>query len=531
MRLRWMLPALFLFACEPIEPVDTDITGPLGGVPTTDPNPRPTYSDEGSIVLLARHAEVDDPQDKIILAGIFAVSTRDYLNLATCLAYKDDTYCMENLPESMDSWVGVDPWDDTIPSPLEPRDIGGNFRLGPYQANGVDRDGLWVYFNQNLAAFGPPVDGTLGLSFDGGDWGDFTAEDVLPAPDPMEVTAPDPLRRHTLSNGFFPLSWTPGLVGEVYLSIETETVKRLYKLEDDGQHDLDVDSLGMTDLEEVKLTLARWTTTKLDQDGNEIDILVMDEQIIRGQYRDLSNRVEIEGEDSCAAALYQPALTSGLFYGRLSTNTNQLQPSGVCGSFGGGPEQILRAELNDGGEINLTYAIFNNDASLYMMTSCGEFGTCLDGSDVGGNSNIENIAWVNNTGGPTDLYIGLDSRNGPINDLYLLDVDIIDIFPNPLVDQCADAIYQTPLTSFPPGTDRYVGNITTYNNVADPAGACPAGITAPGQEGMVKVELQPGETAVATVEMLGADPVVYFLYNCAISASCAEGSDAGYDRD
>lgn len=522
--MRWILPALFLVACEPQVPVDTDITAPLPGTPPPTTDPLPDYDDEGSIVLLHRYPEVDDSDDYIYLAGIFAVSTFDYVNLASCLAFREDgSYCAELLPENRDTWVDVEKYTDDILGPLEPLDIGNSFRLGPYLANGGDFQGLRVYFNSALEPFGMPVDGDLSLSFDGGEWGAYEEEDVVPAPDPMVVTYPDPLRRHTLSNGLFEFTWVPGLVGDVYLTVRTDTVDRLFKLEDDGQHFLDVDELGLTDLEEVEITLGRWTHVTHELYGNEIDILVQDEQIIRGQYRDLSNRVELVGEDTCAAAQYAPLLTSGQFFGRLSTNNNELVPSGTCGNDGNGPEQILKAELNDGGEINVAYRIFNNDAALYMMTSCGNMGTCLLGSDTTFNDGIENLSWVNDLGGPTDLYVVLDSSNGPINDLYLLDVDIIDIFASPLVDQCADALYQTPLTSFPPGTDRYVGDITPFSNYADPAGAC--GITGPGGDGMVKVELGPNETVQATVEMPGADPVVYLLYNCAISASCASGSD------
>ncbi len=479
-------------------------------------------------MLLSSHAEVNNPVDQIVLAGVFAVSTRDYVNFATCLAYQGGTYCAKELPQDDDTWLPVDPWDETIDDPLETVDIGTSFRLGPFQANRVERDGFTVYFNQNLAPFGPVQDGTLSLEWEGGAWGDYHAEDVVPAPDPIEVLDPDPTRRHTLSNGTFPLRWTPGVVGDVFLSVESPTVQRLFRLEDDGAHDLDVDALGLTDGEEVTLTLGRWSVVRHLQQGNEIDVLVQDVQVLRTEYRDLSNRTEISGGDGCAQALYEPPLTSGRYWGRLSNNTNQLSAGQACGNGGSGPEQVYRASLNDGGQIDISYAIFNTDASLYLMTGCGNLDTCLDGSDVNGNG-IESVFYTNESGGPQDLFVVLDSNASPVTDLFLLDVDIIDIFPSPLVDACADALYQTPLTSFPPGTDRYVGDITTFHNYADPAGGCMTmtspGVTAPGAEGMVKIELAPFEAVEATVTMPGADPSLYLLYNCANSASCASGSD------
>lgn len=530
------LPVAFAIAwaasgCGPVAPIDTDPTITTLPPPTTPPGP--TYDEQANLVLIARHAEVDNLSDEVLMYGVAAASIRDFANLAVCIAEREETYCVDALPTEFDTWVDVKPWDELLLDLLETTDIGPSVALGPYTATRVvPAEGLTAYRNNNLAGFGPPQDGELDLSFSDGEWGDYEALDVAPVPDPMILNEPDPTRGITLTDGFFPLRWTPGLVGQVYLAVESETVHKLFLLEDDGSHDLDVDALGLTDLEEVKVTISRWTHTVHEQDGNDIEILIQDEQILRGTYRDLTGRTEIFGAETCAEARYANELASGFYFGRLNAATNDVVPSGPCGNAGAGPETILRTQLNPGGELNVTYAIFNADAALYLMTECGDMGTCLAQSNVIGNSQIEQLSYTSDLPGPSDVFVVLDSRTGPINDLFLLDVDRINIYGNTLVDSCAEALYQPSLTSVPAGTERYVGNISTYHNYADPAGGCGlAGISAPGQEGMVRVEVASGETITATVDMPGADPVLYFLYNCANSLSCPIGSDVGTGSD
>lgn len=518
----WML----LVGCSAAPPIDTDLTTTNGGQPTPTTDPGPQYDEVGHVGLIIRHAEPEnDPTIK--LAGIFADSTKSWINLGQCLALKDDAFCTQQVPDVKGAWVATDPYEDDLIGSLDTVSVGASITLGSFGANEGENNGLTIYYNNNAGTV-PPADGSLVLAFAGGALGDFTADDVVAVPDPIEVLNFDPTRPQTLTQDPFTLNWTPGLRGDVYLSVTSETVSRLYWLEDNGTFELDVDTLGLADEDAVTLTLARWTRSSLDHDGARIEFLVQDEQVIRATYRDLPNRTPIEVADDCTTAALLPAVQSGSYYARVQDAANDYAPSG-CVTGGNGPDVFLRAELNPDGEISVQEQLLGANAVAYLMTDCGDFGTCVDGANNAVTNNAETVTWVNTTNTVQDVYLGFDSTAAPLDDLLLINVDIVQVNQDTLVDSCAEAIYNPPITSNPPGTSRHVGNITTFHNYTDPAGAC--GVNGPAAEGMVKVELQSNQTLTADVFMPGADPVLYVLYNCAVSASCPVGSDADATSD
>lgn len=75
-----------------------------------------------------------------------------------------------------------------------------------------------------------------------------------------------------------------------------------------------------------------------------------------------------------------------------------------------------------------------------------------------------------------------------------------------------------PSTPTAPGLYRG----TLAGNLNDIAGAC--GVSAPGRDGSIRVELQPGQTLRATYRHAG-DGVLYLLDNCPVVPSCFVGSD------
>jgi len=105
------------------------------------------------------------------------------------------------------------------------------------------------------------------------------------------------------------------------------------------------------------------------------------------------------------------------------------------------------------------------------------------------------------------------------NSLFTLDIESTQLISDVLVDTCVEAMNQGSI-----GTGSYIGDMSGFSNILDtgPVG----GPDAPGAEGLIQVELQPGQSLDTTVIMAGHDPVLYVLYNCAVAASLATSSDA-----
>lgn len=75
--------------------------------------------------------------------------------------------------------------------------------------------------------------------------------------------------------------------------------------------------------------------------------------------------------------------------------------------------------------------------------------------------------------------------------------------------------------SAPTGAGAFRG--TLASNLNDIAGAC--GITAPGRDGAVRIEVAPGQTLRVRYRHAG-DGAIYLLDSCPVVASCLAGSDS-----
>ncbi len=498
-------------------PVDTDPPTTTSTTTTTTTAP-PKYDGEGSVVMLIQHPDAMVNSSRVSVAAVFAESRRGYTNLAQCISARE-TWCAPSLPEVEDDYVPIEIFADPISANLSTANVGDTIALGDYTIPRTEAEGHDIYFANDLFSQGFPS-GALDLSFSGGSWGDFTGTAVQSTPGPLVVSSPDPARETGFVAGRpIELRWNGGGNGQVYLAVLTPVERRLYLLADDGEFDLDLAGWQLNGGDAIDLAMGRWTTGTIDQEGNDIQIEVHDEQWLFGTYRDLAGRTEIVAENNCIGALTMAPLTTGQYFGSVSSNANTMDPlaGGCTGWAAPGQDGLLRVELPDQGQIEATLGFVADDASLYLLSTCGIAGSCVIGSDSGvGAGSLETVSYINDSGSDEVLYLVIDSYNTPNVDMFQLDVTITSLQNNLLVDSCADAL---AMPATPNGV--YQGTLAAHTNYLDPA--CNP---APGAEGLAKFELQTGETLNATATMPGADPALYVLYNCAIGDSCALGENA-----
>ncbi|MBA2319699.1 MAG: hypothetical protein H0V89_00980, partial [Deltaproteobacteria bacterium] len=101
--------------------------------------------------------------------------------------------------------------------------------------------------------------------------------------------------------------WTPGGAGDPYLRIVTDDFTRVYKLEDDGEYELDYDALGLGPAERPDLAVGRWSVEEVDVNGNTLTMVGMTEQPCGTQICDNFPDVVINGSSSGAGLGTSPS--------------------------------------------------------------------------------------------------------------------------------------------------------------------------------------------------------------------------------
>lgn len=512
--------ALLLVACGPA--TDTPDGQDTDSAPIEDTDlPGFTFpnDDDASLILTVTQPGIGAPQGAVDLRAVFVETRRDIFNLAECMANQQDAICFDDLPTTLDSYIKLSKQPQTLWDEIQTRDIGPGVELGPYRAKARNYDDVRVYFA--LSAGDPPEPGErLDLAIGPGEWGErFIGPEVLTAPDEMVVTSPDVTRRHTFpGSDAIPLRWEPG-EGEVYLTLLSTMESRLYRLEDDGAFDLDLAPLNLWDGGEVRLALSRITTERIDVDGHTITAMIRRDQWIVGDYRDVDG-VELVPADTCAVAEYMASVGPGTYWGTVESYTNDHNPgSNGCTNFNAsGQDGVVPYLVQPWERLGVSLTFSGGDASLYILEECNRTDTCLTGSDRSASGDTETVSWFNNSDEPVQTYIIIDSwgtNSGP----FALEISSAVLVPDVLVDTCLEAMEQGPV-----GPGIYVGDTNFFVNQLDPMGTC--GVSAPGGDGLVQVLLLPGQTLEASVDMPGANPSLYVLYNCAIAESCPAGSDA-----
>lgn len=486
----------------------------------TDTGTGPIRDDEGSLVAMQWLPSATGPDEGVVVLGMFVESRREILNLAQCLG-APDAFCARALPESPGEFVeGEDivAFDDTLTSGLTSREVGSSIEFGPWTANyGFDsaRD-LGFYIG---TGFGPELPGgEIGVTL-GGVWGDYSSDSDIEVPTEILVTSPDPSSSVDFIAGeLIRLGWQSGGVGDIYLYVEAGNFRRLYMLEDTGSFDLDLSALSLGEGDPVELILGRWTRATIEHDGHEIEAQIQSNQPIRGVWRDIGTRVELtEVYDECSEAQSAPSVAPGNYYGSLEGFGSDLNPgAGGCTGFGaGGLDALVPIDLFPQDLLTVNYQLLEDDASLYLLTDCGDVDSCVDGSDLTLGGGLETASWLNETSSVVRVYIVLDVV-GSVTDRYNLDIYVESLGGDVLLETCVDAIGQGPIE-----TGTYRGSLAGHANLIDPACATPA----QGGEGMLEVYLDPFETLTASVNAPGGDPKLYLLYNCAIGDSCFEDAD------
>ncbi|MEQ1503602.1 MAG: hypothetical protein ABMB14_15295, partial [Myxococcota bacterium] len=485
-------------------------------VPTT-----PVNGDEASVVVLSLPPSVDAPFAQTVVLGMFAENRRGYLNLAQCVGAADP-FCATALPLAPGDSVLVEPLDPTLVDHLDTVEVGAKITLGDWRADYQfdSATDLGFYYGAETNADLPG--GSVGLSV-GGDWLAYDGTDDIDVPSPIEVTAPDPTAAFEIPDTVpLRLAWTPGDQGDIYLLVTSPVENRLYLLDDDGEHDLDLGPLGLSEGDLVEIVLGRWSVTDLAIGADVVNIQIQSNQKLHGTWRKTGPRTELTDlYDDCAAAIDAPSAVPGNYTGDLQGMTKDLNPGnqGCTGFAATGIDGVVPIDLLTEDLLTVRYQLVDDDASLYLLTDCSDVGTCLDGADEGLKGDVEEVSFFNDTGAPQRVYAILDAA-GDVTNKFNLDIVVDSLGGDVLVDTCVDAIAQGPVVS-----GSYHGSIAGNADLLDPA--CAEG--AAGGEGMIQVYLEPGQTVTATATGFGSDPKVYLLYNCAIGDSCflAVDDDAG----
>lgn len=510
----------FLGACSggvPTVPGGTD-TGTLVGDDDDDAT-GPINDDQGSLVVVQTQGSVAAGPNTLF-AGMFVETSRGWENLAQCVAAAD-SFCIDQWP-SPDDWVPVQPFAPAILADLYSRDVGDTVTLGPWSAAYTfDADvGLGFYFQSYNAA--TPATGPLGVGFSAGEWGDYAGSADITPPTPIEITSHDPDRNSDFYDSEpIPLRWTPAAAGEVFLVVDTFAEKRLYALQDDGAHDLDLSGMGLGDGARVGLTLGRWSRATVDVDGHQLEVQIQSNQPIPGIWREIGTRSElIPLYDTCAEAVPAPAVAPGSYFGDFSTFAKNHNPgNGGCTGFAAtGQDAVVPIELQPDDLLEISYRLLSDDGSLYLLTDCQDEGTCVEGSDRTLTGGTEAVSWFNATGAPVRVYAILDGFQN-VTDLFHLDLVITSLAGDVLKPTCVEAIDQGPIV---PGS--YYGTLSGNVDLLDPDCAAPAG----GGEGLAQVYLAPGQQLSVTASAPGAgNAKLYLLYNCSIADSCLFAADSG----
>ena len=496
---------------------------PLPGPVLTETGTEATVgSDRGHVTLLTLPEQVGVPAQNL-LAGVFVEADRGWDNLAQCLS-RPGTYCAQNFPTAIDDWEPLDAYQESIPQSLLTRAVGSFIELGPFRAEYLldEEQGLDIYF-QDLGEV-KDVPESLSLHIPGGVWPEIELEQVVTMPSPMRVLEPDPLQAHYFHNAHpVTFRWVPGEQGDVYLAMVSFTTSRLYRLEDDGEFELDLAALGLFDFEAVTFALGRWSRVEVPTPGGTLHVTVQSDQYLHGYNREIGDRTKILAPDTCDEAMAAPSLEPGSYWGDTREHHNSLNPGkfGCTGFNAGAQDGIIPVDLAPAEYIELTYQLPQDDASVYFVEDCSTAGTCLVGADATLGSGPEVLSFYNDQDTEQRIYLVVDAYQYPltpsVTDVFYLDVEMTEILGDVLVNDCAEAMASTTLQ-----TGSYEGSLGGHINRLDPEDSPSCGTAAPGGEGIAKVTLNPGETISVEVQMPDADPILYWTWACNLVDSCID---------
>jgi hypothetical protein len=325
------------------------------------------------------------------------------------------------------------------------------------------------------------------------------------------------------------VEWVPTGIGEVYIRVAQEFgLAQICRVIDDGYYEIDVDTLGFgAELEEMRITLERWTRSSVRRKGNLVDLASVTNVSFNGVYFNIGNRDPIRPANGCEEAQGQPPLDAGEYWGRIAEPAYQDSvpsppPDFVHPCTGlpvDGLDAIVKVEVGPKESVSAVLNMADQSASLTAVESCSDpYGTCIIGSDKSLDNDFpEFISLFNPTEDPQTRYLVIDATFEPDadpgpnldNGLFTLDVSREVLTEPPMYDACSEANSQPVITK-----GNYYAEFTAFSPTLNPGtGGC-TGTSMPGPEGMVGVELQPGQTLDVGVQTSGADVGIYLLRDC-----------------
>lgn len=536
--LRSLLLPLLLVACAPEpgpgNPIGGDEdTGPQAGVPGNDDTSFPP-GDRASI-MLTRILQTDGTQ-LVELQGLVVDNNQGYINAAHCALA--DTHCISVLPPAEDDFVNLPPNSVFEPGLSEYGYFGLDFTLGPWRSHYVNDGETFPHYYSDLTPkySRQSIYGWHGLRLDG-TWGKYRGEhDIYVSPEFQLITPQANTTIDFNDTDTLLFQWVPDGNGMVFLTVFEEgiaaNVQRLYMLHDDGYFQLPVKDLGLGSSDRaVHFSMARWNTNTLNIRGNTVDIIATSEVRFKGNYSFVDGRDRLEPGDTCAEASILPGLQPGRYWGRLGSDgfvndiNNIYTPSGLaCTGFQvAGQDAFHPIDLNPYEAVMLRYRMPSSDSAIYLLRDCSDNHTCLDGHDLGGHGVWESVSYLNTSDKSERIYVGLDSYVTNTG-TYELDVEFEQLIDPPMRDTCIEAMQDPPFTT---GTYPFYSSFVAFTPGSDPGqGGC-TGKAEPGPDAMIPVQLGPGETLTATIDMPGTDPALYLVWQCQLPASsCAAGADA-----
>ncbi len=347
-------------------------------------------------------------------------------NLADCYPWGFNL-CAEQLPTAPDTWLDVsqparhdleDFW-------ITAHDVGPAIGIGPIIAprSGLPEDRYDG--SASVGGLGLSAGDPLFLTVPDGSWGP-TSDDVW-VPVPQTLIAETSLGGLEIGDEPIAITWEPGTSGLLFLSVTSgepslvpgaPVVRRLYRLEDDGEYLLDVTDLGWNDATYgVSLTLARVEQEQVEVNGNPLLLSARSQHVVTATRAPIDGRTRVEAADTCDGGLLE--LDDGAYWGRLTSHSNQseLASSGSCTDAPTpGADGYFQLTVAPGERVHVEGERFDGDGSLYLLEGCD--GACLDGSDIGG---VDIVEYTNHGDVDISLVLVVDSY-APTTTTFLLDV-------------------------------------------------------------------------------------------------------------
>lgn len=477
--------------------------------------------------------------------GFFAESLTGFPNLAECAV--KDVACYPRLPEDFDVYEEYDPRLKFEPDVFVTRYLGLQVQLGPYNldyynAPNLDHSFYYADLSQTVRENGWFM-GDIGFGWNDPDSMWQPPHEPKPdifVPQLVELQRPAPGEVLYFPNGTrLPIEWVPTGIGETYIRVEQEFgIARVYRVNDDGYWELDIDELGFGEAPETfRIALERWTRNSVRRKGNLIDVASMTDVSFEGNYFNIGNRDPITPADRCAEAQGQAPLGPGAYWGRLAeTYQSSLSGFAPCtNNYIDGLDAIIKVVVGPKESLTAVLNMKDQSASLYALETCGggAIETCVTGSDKSVDNNFsEFIQLFNPTEDTQTRYLIVDSTfprdedPGPDLDTGLFTLDITsDVLTEPeMYDSCTEANQGNVLTA-----GNYYAEFTAFSATLNPGtGGC-TGTSMPGPEGMATIELAPGQTVDIGAQTTGADIGIYLLTNCTDPFSTPAGACSDVD--